>query len=49
MSDQQKYEIAKEYVDRQIETMKSFDAAPAELSEDEYQSLIEDVADLVQA
>jgi len=49
MSEQQKYEIAKQYVDRQMETMKSFDAAPAQLSEEEYKGLIEDVAELVNA
>jgi len=49
MSDQQKYEIAKQYVDSQLENMRQFDAAPAEISPDEYENLIKDVADLVEA
>jgi hypothetical protein len=49
MSDEQKYEIAKQYVDRQIETMRSFNSAPEDISEEEYKSLIEDVAGLVNA
>jgi hypothetical protein len=49
MSEKQKYEIAKQYVDRQIETMRGFNAAPENISEEEYKSLIEDVAGLVNA
>jgi hypothetical protein len=49
MSEEQKFELAKQYVDRQIETMKSFNAAPENLSEEEYKGLIEDVAELVNA
>jgi hypothetical protein len=44
MSKEEKYEIAKQYVDKQIETMKQFNAAPKEMSKEEYKSLIEDVA-----
>lgn len=49
MSDEQKFEIAKEYVDHQLETMRSFDAAPTDISEDEYRGLISEVAELVAA
>jgi len=49
MSEEQKREIAKEYVDRQLETLKEYNSAPPDLSEEEYQSLITDTAELVQA
>jgi hypothetical protein len=49
MSDEQKREIAKEYVDRQLKTLKDYDSAPPDLSEEEYQSLIRETAELVQA
>lgn len=48
MSEQQKYEIAKQYVDKQLETMKGFDAAPTNISEEEYKSLIDGVAEMVE-
>jgi hypothetical protein len=44
MSDEQKMKIAKEYVDKQLETMKQRDAAPRNLSEHEYKALIREVA-----
>jgi len=47
MSDDQKFEIAKEYVDRQLETMRQFGSAPQEMSKEEYKALIEEVADTV--
>lgn len=49
MSEELKREIAKSYVDRQFEVMRSFDAASSALSTEEYESLIEDAAQLVQA
>jgi bisphosphoglycerate-dependent phosphoglycerate mutase len=49
MSEEQKREIAKQYVDRQLETMKEYDSAPPDLSEEEYQSLISETAELVQS
>jgi hypothetical protein len=49
MSNEQKYEIAKQYVDQQLETMKQFNAAPKEISNEEYRSLIEEVAQTVQS
>jgi hypothetical protein len=47
MSDEKKYEVAKEYVDRQLDTMKRFDAAPKDMSPVEYKNLISEVAALV--
>lgn len=42
MSDQEKLEAAKEYVDKQLETMKKYGSAP-EVSEHEYRAMISDV------
>jgi hypothetical protein len=48
MSNEQRYEMAKEYVDKQLETMKQFGSAPREkLSQEEYKALIDEVADTV--
>ena len=47
MSNEQRYEVAKEYVDRQLETMKEFGSAPKEISKEEYKALIDEVADTV--
>lgn len=46
MSDHEKYEIAKQYVDKQLETMKKYDAAE-DLSEQEYKALVQEVAENV--
>jgi hypothetical protein len=48
MSNEQRYEIAKEYVDKQLETMKKYGSAPREMSKEEYKALIDEVADTVQ-
>ena len=47
MSEDQKYAAAKEYVDKQLENMRDFDAAP-EVSEDEYRALVSDIAELIE-
>jgi hypothetical protein len=47
MSEEQKYEAAKQYVDRQLDNMKAFNAAP-EVSEDEYNALVSDIAELIE-
>lgn len=47
MSEQEKYEEAKKYVDHQLDTMKRFDAAPNDISPVEYQNLISEVAELI--
>jgi hypothetical protein len=49
VSNEQRYEIAKEYVDKQLETMRQFGSAPREMSNEEYKALIEDVAETVVA
>jgi DNA-binding TFAR19-related protein (PDSD5 family) len=45
MSNEQKYEIAKEYVDKQLATMKEFGSAPKQISDAEYKALVEEVAE----
>lgn len=45
MSDEKKMEIAKEYVDKQIATMKQYGSAPSEISREEYKALVQEVAD----
>lgn len=47
MSNEQRFEIAKEYVDKQLETMKQFGSAPQKMSNEEYKALIDEVADTV--
>jgi hypothetical protein len=49
MSNEQKIEVAKEYVDKQLETMKKYGSAPDKLSDQEYKSLIEEVAENIRA
>jgi hypothetical protein len=47
MSDEKRYQIAKEYVDRQLEVMKESGSAPKELSQEEYKALIDEVAETI--
>jgi hypothetical protein len=47
MSNEEKFAIAKEYVDKQLNVMKNFNAAPKAISEAEYKSLIESVAETI--
>ncbi|HSY36810.1 MAG TPA: hypothetical protein VK814_13730 [Acidobacteriaceae bacterium] len=47
MSEEQKYEAAKEYVDKQLNNMREHNAAP-EVSEDEYNALVSDIAELIE-
>ncbi len=47
MSNEKRYEIAKEYVDKQLDTMKKFGSAPDKLSKEEYKALIDEVAETV--
>lgn len=49
MSEERKIEIAKQYVDQQLETLRNFASAPPDMSEEEYRGLISDVAELVEA
>ena len=48
MSDDRKLEIAKQYVDKQLETMKQYGSAPKDMSQEEYKALVEEVAETVQ-
>lgn len=43
----QSLEAAKQYVDKQIETMKRYGSAPDDFSEEEYNSLIEEIAETI--
>lgn len=47
MSDDQKKLVAKEYVDKQLETMRRYGSMPKDFSEVEYQSLVEEVAEAI--
>jgi hypothetical protein len=47
MSDERKIEIAKEYVDRQLQTMREHGSAPKEMSKQEYDALVSQVAEIV--
>ena len=38
---------AKEYVDKQLETMRRHGSAPEDLSEEEYKSLVEEIAEAI--
>lgn len=49
MSNEDKFQIAKQYVDKQLETMKQYGAAPDDLSQQEYKALIEDVAENIRS
>lgn len=48
MSEEQKYEAAKEYVNKQMDNMRAFNAAP-KISESEYNALVSDIAELIEA
>jgi hypothetical protein len=47
MSDDKRLEIAKQYVDQQLATMKQHGSAPAEISKEEYNALVQEVAETV--
>ncbi len=38
---------AKEYVDEQLETMRQFGSAPDDLSDEEYNSLVSEIAEAI--
>jgi hypothetical protein len=44
MSHEERMEVAKQYVDKQLETMKKYGSAPQDLSEQERKALAEEVA-----
>jgi len=47
VSEEQKIEVAKQYVDKQLETMKKYGSAPSEMSPEEYRSLVNQVAEQI--
>lgn len=47
MSNEKKLEIAKQYVDKQLEVMKQHGSAPKQMSQQEYKALIEEVAEKI--
>jgi hypothetical protein len=49
VSNEKKIEVAKQYVDKQLETMKKYGSAPDKLSDQEYKSLVEQVAENIKA
>lgn len=44
MSEQQKIEAARKYIDKQLETMKTHGCAPKSLSHTQYQAMVTQVA-----
>lgn len=48
MSHEERIEVAKQYVDKQLETMKKYGSAPDNISEHERKSLVEEVASALQ-
>ncbi len=49
MSHEERMEIAKQYVDKQLETMKKYGSAPEDISEQERQALAEEIASKLDA
>jgi predicted AAA+ superfamily ATPase len=49
MSHEESLEVAKKYVDKQLETMKKYGSAPQDISEHERRALVEEVASTLEA
>jgi hypothetical protein len=49
MSEDQKIEVAKKYVDKQLETMRRYGSAPKDMSEEEYRGIVLQVAEAVKS
>jgi hypothetical protein len=47
MSNEEKLEVAKQYVDKQLETMKKYGSAPNDLSDQERRGMVEEVASML--
>ena len=47
MSHEETIAVAKQYVDKQLATMKKYGSAPKEMSEEEYRALVDEVADTI--
>jgi hypothetical protein len=48
MTNEQRHKVAKEYVDKQLATMRQAGSAPSDLSNDQYNKLITRVANTIQ-
>lgn len=44
MSENEKFQVAKQYIDKQLATMKEYGCAPKELSPSEYKSMVQQAA-----
>jgi hypothetical protein len=44
MSHEERIKVAKQYVDKQLETMKKYGSAPKDISEHERKALVEEIA-----
>jgi predicted AAA+ superfamily ATPase len=49
MSHEERIEVAKQYVDKQLETMKKYGSAPQDISEHERRALVEEIASTLDA
>jgi predicted AAA+ superfamily ATPase len=49
MSHEERMEVAKQYVDQQLATMKKYGSAPPDISEQERRALAEEVASTLEA
>jgi predicted AAA+ superfamily ATPase len=49
MSHEEKLEVAKQYVDKQLATMEKYGSAPEDISEQERRALIEEVASTLES
>lgn len=47
MSEKEKLQLAKQYVDKQLETMKKYGSAPKQLSRTAYDAMVKKVASTV--
>jgi len=47
IGDEKNMAAAKEYVDKQLATLKRYDSAPKNLSKEEYRHLVEEVANAI--
>lgn len=47
MSEERKLEVAKEYVDKQLQTMRQYGSAPKDMSEQEYRAIVLQIAETV--
>ena len=45
MSEKEKYEIAKRYVNEQLETIKTYRASKSEISPEQYEKVVQKVAE----